>query len=143
MGKREALPRWLDRAVDTPCDWGVHDCTIWPANWVVQCGGGDPAAAWRGRYRTLLGAARLASAAGGMVALYGAACRSAGLKPTGRPLLGDVGLLSLPARAGPTLAGSVGGIAIGGGDWAVVQEHGLWIGRAAVIAAWRVEWRTR
>ena len=143
MGKREALPRWLDRAVDTPCAWGGHDCTIWPANWVVHCGGRDPASAWRGRYRTLLGAARLASAAGGMEALYAAACRAAGLVRTQRPLLGDVGLLRLPAQAGPTLGQSVGGIAIGGGEWAVVQEHGLWIGRSDVIAAWRVEWRTR
>lgn len=144
MSKDSALAAWLDRAIDTPRVWGRHDCTLWPANWVVECGHGDPAAEWRGRYRTLLGAARLARPAGGMEALFARGAEASGLRRASRVIAGDVGLLAMPTAAlGPTLGASVGAISIGGGEWAVVHDRGLWMGHAPVIAAWRVRWLTR
>lgn len=144
MGKHEALAAWLDQAVDTPRAWGSHDCTLWPANWVVESGHADPAGDWRGRYRSARGAARLVNAAGGLLALYASGAASAGLRQTERFIAGDVGLLSMPTReADRALGAAVGAICIGGGEWAVVKDGGLWMGRGSVIAAWRVRWRTR
>lgn len=144
MGKQTALATWLDQAIDTPRAWGVHDCTLWPADWVRRCGHADPASPWRGRYRTALGAARLARANGGLEALWAAGAERAGLVRTRRPLAGDVGLVAMATReVGPALAGHVGAICIGGGDWAVITTGGVWMGRAPVLDAWGVTWRTR
>lgn len=143
MGKTKALAAWLDRAVDTPRAWGDHDCNLWPANWVVNCGHGDPAAPWRGRYDSAISAARLVKAEGGMEALWRDAARRATLPETSRPLAGDVGLISVltPATDPLELFGLVGAICIGGREWAVVSEDGLFMARRPVIQAWRVEWR--
>ncbi|MFN7128422.1 MAG: DUF6950 family protein [Brevundimonas sp.] len=142
--KEEALAVWLDRAVDTPRAWGVHDCTLWPADWVVECGHADPADGWRGRYRTALGAARLAGRVGGLADLWRDGAAAAGLSLTVRPRAGDVGLLGMTTQGvGPRLAGLVGGICIGAGEWAVITPAGLWLGRASPVAAWRTAWRTR
>lgn len=143
MGKDDTLAAWLDQAVDTPWAWGSHDCTIWPANWVRACGSPDPAEAWRGRYRTAIGAARLVNAAGGMAELFTAGAAAARLHRTQRIIAGDVGLIELPARAKGPMGVAVGAICIGGGEWAVVRSGGLWLGRARVTAAWRTPWRTR
>ena len=143
-GKAVALAAWLDRAVDTPRAWGKHDCTLWPADWVVTCGHDDPAGEWRGRYRTALGAARLAGRAGGLQALWQGGADAAGLSAVLKPRAGDVGLLPMATRGvGPLLSGLVGAICIGGGDWAVVTQDGLWLGRASPVQAWRTAWRTR
>ena len=74
-------PMWPDllmRAVldseDTPFEYGKHDCMIWPANIVrAFCPDDpDPAADFRGRYATEIGAARILKREGGMAALMSA-----------------------------------------------------------------------
>lgn len=142
MGKSEALAAWLDQAVDTPRQWGVHDCNLWPADWVVRCGHADPAAEWRGLYTTPLGAARLVEDAGGMTQLWCDAANGVGLVVTPRPLAGDVGLIEVMTSDRDPLAifGRCGAICMGAGQWAVVSEHGLFMAQRPVIAAWRVPW---
>lgn len=144
MKKADALAAWLDRAVETPRAWGSHDCNIWPADWVVTCGHPDPAGGWRGRYRTALGAARIVSRTGGLEALWRRGGDAAGLPLTMRPRAGDVGLLPMATEGvGPLLSNLVGAICIGPGQWAVVQEIGLWLGRASPVLAWRTGWLIR
>ena len=44
--------------------WGRHDCALFAAGAVEAVTGTDPAAAWRGQYRTRAGGMRLIRAAG-------------------------------------------------------------------------------
>lgn len=142
--KAEALDAHLERAVDGAGFWGELDCFLWPADWVVLSGWPDPAGPWRGRYRTALGAARIAAAAGGVEALWIAGALRSGLAPTFKPVAGDVGLLALETRdAGPTLARRVGAICIGPGRWALRTATGYRDLAARPIRAWRTPWRTR
>lgn len=144
MNKTQSLAVWLDQAVDTPWMWGRHDCTLFCADWVVRCGNPDPAAQWRDRYKTALGAARLVTLAGGMEALFSRGAVISGLLPAATPIIGDVGLLSIPTHQGfGPLGSNVGGVCIGGGHWAVPHARGLWMGKAAVSTAWRVKWLIR
>lgn len=49
----------LDSARDRAFVWGEHDCALFAANWVRQATGVDYAAAYRDRYATPHGAARV------------------------------------------------------------------------------------
>lgn len=144
MKREAALTAWLDRALaaDVPF-WGTADCFLWPADWVVACGWPDPAAAFRGRYRTPLGAARLVRRSGGAGALWRAQASRIGLAPTAKPRPGDVGLVRTDTvGVGPTLRGQVGAVHLGGGEWAARTPGGLRMGRWPVMEAWRVPWRS-
>lgn len=144
MSKADALAAWLDQAVDTPRAWGVHDCNLWPANWVRECAGIDPAEPWRGCYRSASGAARIVRRAGGLRPLWQAAAIRVGLGEVRTRIAGDVGLVRLSSLGVAEVLGEmVGAVCIGGGDWAVVTEGGLLMGRFSVVQAWRPEWRTR
>lgn len=144
MNKADALADWLEQAVDTPRAWGVHDCNLWPANWVVRCTGHDPAQPWRGRYRTGHAAARIVRRAGGLQALWSASAERIGLAEARTRFAGDVGLVRRDCSSvADVLADLVGAICIGGGEWAVVTDFGLLMGRFSVVQAWRPEWRIR
>lgn len=144
MRKAAALDAHLDRALENLAFWGVCDCILWPADWVVVSGWPDPAAPWRGRYRTALGAGRIAASAGGLEPMWLEQAARIGLAQTDRPIAGDVGLLRRETRGcGPTLRGIVGGIYLGGGEWASRTPGGVRTGRAKAIRAWRVPWRKR
>lgn len=144
MSRAEALAAWLDQAVETPRAWGVHDCNLWPANWVLECTGRDPAEPWRSCYRSASGAARIVRRAGGLRALWSAAACRVELAEARRRIAGDIGLVRLSSPGVADVLGEmVGAICIGGGDWAVVTEGGLLMGRFSVVQAWRPEWRTR
>lgn len=45
-------------------EWGVNDCALFAADWVLECTGVDPAAWYRGRYNTEIGAGRALIEAG-------------------------------------------------------------------------------
>lgn len=53
----------------TPFEWGKNDCCLFAANWVALATGHDPAATYRGSYRSALGAARHLRKAGGIIAV--------------------------------------------------------------------------
>lgn len=83
------LPDWPRRLAEfvaerrgRPFAWGEHDCCLLAADWVLAATGTDLAAAWRGRYRTALEAARLA--------------RETGVASAGDP----IGVQNWPAEAG-------------------------------------------
>lgn len=144
MRKAEALDAHLERALTDIGFWGVSDCVLWPADWVVASGWPDPAEAFRGRYRTALGAARIVARAGGLQALWRAEAARLGLAETARPIAGDVGLALRDTQGvGPALRGHVGAVCLGGGEWACRTRGGLRTGRWPIVQAWRVSWRTR
>lgn len=58
-GWERALSAEVEAARTRPFEWGRHDCALWAADCVMAMTGNDPAACWRGRYRTALGAARI------------------------------------------------------------------------------------
>lgn len=69
MGK---APHWevrlseqIEAARERPFSWGEHDCATWAADvWAALTGEQSPAIAWRGRYKTALGAERFRRKAG-------------------------------------------------------------------------------
>lgn len=145
MAKIEALEAHLEQALEGGPFWGRSDCYVWPADWVVVSGWPDPAGPWRGRYASAVGGARIVRRAGGAEALWIEAAARCGLNVTVRPIAGDVGLVrrETVAAHGPTLGGLVGGVCLGGGEWAVSTPAGLRTGRWAAARAWRIPWRTR
>lgn len=63
---------FIARTAGRPFEWGVLDCTLWPAQLVLERKGFDPASGLRGRYDTAFGARRIAMQAGGLRALVSA-----------------------------------------------------------------------
>ena len=63
MARVEGWERLLWEAVEdaraTPFAWGTHDCATWAFDVRQLLTGEDAAKAWRGRYRTAKGAARV------------------------------------------------------------------------------------
>jgi hypothetical protein len=110
---RVILRDFLNAAAARPTVWGVWDCHLWLADWVLACRGGeDPAAALRGRYRTPLGARRLLKRAGGSEAVV----ESAGLERLSAPEPGCIGLLPVSGGGGFDLIGGL----YTGQRWAVL-----------------------
>lgn len=133
------LDAFLEGETAAGFEWGVRDCWLLPADWVLARSGHDPASAWRGRYRTALGAARIIRRMGGPEAFASGSLAACRWVRSSLPRRGQVGLL--PAAVETTHGvrrGLVGGIALGGGWWATRNEsEGLLFGRADPIAAWR------
>jgi hypothetical protein len=76
--------------------WGVLDCFLFAADWVQARRGVDPAAAYRGRYDSEIGAKRFMVQAGGFEALVDVAMAGCGLVRTSAPVRGDVAMIDLP-----------------------------------------------
>lgn len=140
MTARPGLSAYLGAAVARPWEWGVHDCQMWPADWVRSQTGQDPASAWRGRYRSLSGAERIIRRGGGLPALVSAGMGRIGL-PEIAPALaedGDVGLVHATVTIGNRVrVRDVGAIRVAGG-WAVLTDDGCVVGPFEAVVAWRV-----
>lgn len=111
---------------------GKSDCALTLADWVssaTSCA--DPAAELRGKYATMLGAARFVVAAGGLVALVGACAARAGLQATDNPVRGDIGVVELDGV-------HLGAICTGQGVWAIQSTAGVFGARTHHLAAWSV-----
>lgn len=65
----------MDAATVATMQWGKDDCALWCANALRPVLGYDPAAKFRGRYRTRLGAARALGKGGLLAALRSTARR--------------------------------------------------------------------
>lgn len=143
MRKADALTAHVDAAHEATRFWGVADCFLWPADWVVICGHADPAAEERGAYDSALGAARLVAAAGGVAALWAARAARSGLEPVARARLGDVGLLEVPADMPGELSRLIGAVHLGRGHWGVSTPRGVRTGRWRAVNVWRTGWPTR
>lgn len=125
------LADYLARAARMPFAWGRHDCCLWVADWLVARGRPDPAAAWRGRYRTPLGAARVLTRLGGVIG----AAHALGLEPTDRAICGDVGVVAVIGLDGRR---AEAGAICTGRRWATLTAAGLLIAETTPRAAWRI-----
>lgn len=128
----DALSRYLEEAAARPPDWGVLDCMLFPADWVLLATGHDPAAGWRGRYRTELGAAQLIRRGGGLPAMTRQAMTR--WPATTAAERGDVGLIRIETPTGPTECGGI----CAGRAWSAIYVGGLYVGPAEPLAAWSI-----
>lgn len=124
------LGAFLETVAARPFKDGRHDCLLTVADWVQAMTGRDPAAPYRGRYRTALGRERLLRRLGGMEAVMSDGAARTGLLATDHPVTGDVGLIRHRGQALAAIHTE--------GLWAVQSSAGLTVLTAdAVIQAWR------
>lgn len=126
----DPLRDFLRAAAERPFSWGEHDCLMWLAEWVGQQRGFDPAANWRGRYRTAMGATRILRRRGGAVAHLDLCLAPFGVRRTREPRRGDIAVVRAPE-------GDTGGIVLGHGV-ATFGAGSLFVRPLPVVAAWRV-----
>jgi hypothetical protein len=92
------LEAFLAQATARVAVWGQWDCHLWLADWIVAATDApDPAADFRGRYRTALGAKRLLKREGGSPALVARLAARAGLADVDLADVraGDIGLMPI------------------------------------------------
>ena len=123
------LEQFLEDMARRPFRDGAADCILTVADWIVLNGHPDPAAPFRGRYRTALGRERIVRREGGMLSVMEAGAARAGLEATEGPLRGDVGLVRMGDH---TLA------AICLNRLWAAKGPGVVVGPAEVLKAWRV-----
>lgn len=134
------LAAWLAEQEASPPEgfWGVQDCWLFPADWVLRRTGRDPAARYRGQYSTAAAAWRLVWRAGGPVPFADGLMAEAGWVSSASPRRGQVGLLAAVMETnGVRRPCLIGGVCLGGGWWASRTEDGLLIGQAQARRCWR------
>lgn len=135
----EVLTAYLEASTKMHWGWGGYkggkDCALWMADYVDRLRGGDPAAAFRGKYSTGLGCERIIETYGGLEGLVSSVALSLGLEKTDFPVRGDIGVIETPSPDGrrPTAA-----ICVGQRRWAVFSPSGLLVAPSNHIAAWSV-----
>lgn len=130
-GWQDALAAAMCNAAMAPFEWGVNDCCLFTADCVAAMTGHDPAARYRGAYRTYTGAARLIARAGGTAALV-RKCLAATEIPAAQAGLGDVALVVQPN-------GEEVVAVHGGAGWHAPGIDGLlWMPAHWARTAWRV-----
>lgn len=124
-----AIARWCRRRLD----WGRTDCALSIADVYCAVLGFDPAARWRGRYRSQSGAAR-ALGRGGLLratARVAAECGWHRMLHPSSARTGDLAVLRVPH--GATLAIRYGGL------WVAPRDRGyVAFADEAVVVAWAV-----
>jgi len=132
-------PSRLLRAVEEhrckPFSWGESDCCLFVCDCILAMTGHDPAAPFRGRYRTALGAYRaLRRYCGGGLGEIAAACGYAEVSPS-MAQRGDVVLVNAPeCQPGGKALGICLGVHI-----ATQSAFGLiFEPRARALRAWRI-----
>jgi hypothetical protein len=136
----DPLSRFLNRAAETPFQWGEHDCLLWLADWIDERRGIDPASELRGKYSTILQAARIVREAGGMERLVDISTRAAGLSRATSGARGDIAIVQVEGDGGAHFGNQAGAILLGGSA-VLLCQGGLVMPRldiAPVIAAWSV-----
>jgi hypothetical protein len=127
----DALAGFLREAVSRHFMLGEWDCGLFCADWVRVRRGVDPAAAWRGRYHSALGLARLLNRRGGIVAHFDACLINA--TRTTDPQRGDIAIVETPQ-------GLTGGIVVNSsavalvGDAIIIRNRSI----APLVAAWSI-----
>ena len=123
------LNAWLDSVREKPFAWGTHDCVLGAADAIRMMTEEDPAASFRGRYDSRMGAARFLAQYGGLeeavTAVLGAPLE--GPRLAGR---GDVVLVE--GGEGLTLAVVIGAAAVAPGP-----EGATFV----PMRDWKVGWR--
>jgi len=124
------LTEYLREAAGRKFEWGRCDCVTFVCDWIVAQRGVDPAASFRGQYRSGAKAAENLAPNGGLAGSVAAFFDLAGLKTTNDPKPGDVGVVSMRR---PTCA-----VYVGGGKWASKGRRGVTISVANPLAIWSV-----
>lgn len=126
----DLVAKHLRRWATTEFEWGVADCSIVLADYVLDAVGIDGAAHIRARYHDALSCRRLTK--GDLLAVVAQCARIAGLDPAYDLKRGDIGVI---------VAGKhqVGALHLGDNRWAVKSTDGLLtLSIPPVIAAWAV-----
>lgn len=132
------LDAFLEAALGEAFIWGASDCVLFPADWVLRRTGRDPAAAYRGRYRTAIGAERIIRVARGLEPLSAAGLAAAGWVASKSPRRGQVGLLAAVSETTHGVRPSlVGGICLGSGWWASRSACGVRMNQGQPLFCWR------
>jgi hypothetical protein len=119
------LARLFAERREASFEWGTHDCAMFAADAVLAVTGEDPAAEFRGKYKSESGAAKILKTAN-LEALA-----DARFARTERPIVGDIGLVTLPHSGQGALA------VYGGQFWHVPGDRGLAQFRHAIVS-WKV-----
>jgi hypothetical protein len=128
---RDPLTAFLRGASRTAFSWERQDdCLMWLADWTRARRGVDPGMPWRGAYRSALGAMRIVTEAGGLVALVERALAPFGVRRTDAPRRGDVAIVAL--------AGAETGAIVLGDNVAMLGPRGIVIAPASLVAAWEI-----
>ncbi|MBM3090276.1 hypothetical protein GFB56_05540 [Ensifer sp. T173] len=119
---------FIEESMKTPLVWGVSDCSSWPAAWVEKITGTSiMLPVWGSETEAFT----LIAAAGSLEALWHQALAVSGLRQTGAPELGDVGIIET------RVCGQVGGIFLPAGLFAWRAEIGVrMLVPRQVVAAW-------
>jgi len=130
-------PDWQTRIIDTikaaserPFCWGQNDCCLLVADVCLAACDKDPAAAYRGRYRTELGAKRVLAKTHGSIA--GALDALFARVPVAMAQRGDALVFDGPQ-------GQTAGVMWAGRVWAMTELGARPIPDAVPLIAWRVE----
>jgi hypothetical protein len=112
--------------------WGRMDCTCWVADWIVARTGQDAMGAWRGRYRSRLGQARLLRREpDGLVGAASRGLAAIGAEPIDPPAAqpGDIGIIATADGPAMAIRGQLA--------WLAKTGDGLWRCPVATMA-WRI-----
>jgi hypothetical protein len=136
----DPLSRFINEAAERPFRWGDWDCLLWLADWVRANRGVDPAGDLRGRYSSMLGAARIVREAGGMVGLVDSRLKTASLARANVGARGDIAVVNVGGEGGEHFGNLAGAILLGGSA-ALLSQAGLVMPRrsdVSIVAAWSV-----
>lgn len=118
----------------TPFAWGVFDCCLYMADWVLDQTGIDPAPHLRGTYASEEECDALLAREGGLLATVERCAAVAGLHRAAIEVPGNVGLIVVGTARGHDLVGAIRGE----GRWTFLTPRGIGSWRAAPTAMWSV-----
>lgn len=138
----DAVRRGLDRATCL-MSWGTDDCALWVADIVRDARGYDPAADWRGAYKTRAGATALLGPLGLPRALRRAALRWGWTRvDPADARAGDVALAVLPALVDGHLRRLPTTLICGGAGWFFARTGDGFAGFPGSAVRPRICWST-
>lgn len=139
MADLVSLDAFIARSRRRPWQWGVADCAMWAADWVLEATGIDPATRYRGAYHDADRAQALLKQEGGYVPLIGWRMDQAGFQRTQSPQTGDIGIVNAPVGLCDRMP-VVGTIC-------AIRRGSMWVARSArglhhqdfpLVTAWRI-----
>ncbi|MET3991681.1 hypothetical protein ABID65_003321 [Bradyrhizobium sp. S3.9.2] len=134
------LARYLDQVAGRDCGYGVLDCAIFVADWLMQCGWPDPMPDRRGTYATERDYRAAIRSEGGLVASCRRRFARIGLGEVVAPHEGDVAVALAPfapRRGKAPLRLPTGCIVLGGATVALLDwPRGIVGADLQILAAW-------